>query len=204
MENKNINVLNAKYVASAVRKDQYPQEELPEIAFIGRSNVGKSSLINSFCRHKGLARISGTPGKTQTINFYEVNLKAEEERKKFFLVDLPGYGYAKTGHGNRRQWSTFIEEYLLHSPHLKLICQLIDSRHAPMDSDIHMYRWLMEHHRPIITVATKIDKLSKSAILKNMQVIKNVLQLPEMPLGYSALKNTGRETFLETITAYIG
>ena len=113
MENKNINVLNAKYVASAVRKDQYPQEELPEIAFIGRSNVGKSSL-NSFCRHNGLARISGTPGKTQTINFYEVNIKVEEERKKFFLVDLPGYGYAKTGHGNRRQWSKFIEEYLLH------------------------------------------------------------------------------------------
>lgn len=203
MDIKNINVMNAKYVASAVRKDQYPPGELTEIAFIGRSNVGKSSLINSLCRHNGLARTSGTPGKTQTINFYEVNIRVEEERKTFSLVDLPGYGYAKTGHSNRRQWSRFIEEYLLYAPRLRLICQLIDSRHTPMESDINMYNWLKENNLPVFIVATKIDKLSKSEMAKNTQVIKKTLQLAEGPLVYSSVKNTGRESLIETITQYI-
>ena len=119
-----------QYIASAVKPEQYPEEDLPEIVFIGRSNVGKSSLINSLTRVNNLARVSSSPGKTQTINFIDVGLKIAgvEGRKAFYLVDLPGYGYAKTGKEKRKIWSKFIEEYLLNSPRLKFVCQLIDIR----------------------------------------------------------------------------
>ena len=139
--NSEINIIRAEYVASAVRPDQYPEGDLAEIVFIGRSNVGKSSLINSLSRVGGLARISGTPGKTQTINFFKMTAKLDEEtRKDFFLVDLPGYGYAKTGQANRKRWAKFIDEYLLTSKRLKFVCQLIDSRHQPMKTDIDMFK----------------------------------------------------------------
>ena len=115
-EKERLDIIKAQYVASAVRRDQFPEEALPEVAFIGRSNVGKSSLINSLCRHRGLARTSGTPGKTQTINFFKVLMREGEERFPFHLVDLPGYGYAKTGQANRKIWSRFIEDYFTQSP----------------------------------------------------------------------------------------
>ena len=116
-------ITQGQYVASAVKKDQYPEADLPEIVFIGRSNVGKSSLINSLTRVTNLARVSSQPGKTQTINFFEVGVKIAEveERKAFYLVDLPGYGYAKTGKEKRKIWSKFIEEYLLNSPRLSFV-----------------------------------------------------------------------------------
>jgi GTP-binding protein len=196
------NVINAKYTASAVRPDQYPPGELPEVAFIGRSNVGKSSLINSLCRHGGLARISGTPGKTQTLNFYTVTLKLEEtERHDFFLVDLPGYGYARTGREARRQWSKFIDEFLANSPRLKLICQLIDIRHAPMDSDKQAYSRLAELNQPIQVVATKADKLNRMAIYKNGEIIRTGLGMPagQKVIAYSSPKGTGRDELLDVI-----
>ena len=133
MSKDNWDIIRAKYVASAVRADQYPQPALIEAAFIGRSNVGKSSLINSLCRRNGLARVSSTPGKTQTINFYELEAKrvveGEDERASFYLVDLPGYGFAKTNHNNKDQWSGFISKYLSGSENLGVVCQLIDIRH---------------------------------------------------------------------------
>ena len=140
MEQKNdVIITQARYLASAVRKDQYPAEKKPEFVFIGRSNVGKSSLINSLTRVKNLARVSSQPGKTQTINFYELGAKLpdEEERRSFYLVDLPGYGYAKTSREKRKLWSSFIEEYLKTSEQLQFVCQLIDIRHAPMASGVN-------------------------------------------------------------------
>jgi GTP-binding protein len=197
------NVVGARYLASAVRADQYPEGDFAEVAFIGRSNVGKSSLINSLCRHGGLARTSATPGKTQTINFYSVALKySEEERRQFLLVDLPGYGYARTGRATRRQWTKFIDEFLAASPRLRLVCQLIDSRHPPMDSDKDAYRRLAELGRPVQVVATKTDKLSRQAAKKNVAVIRAGLALPEGAdvIAYSATDGTGRSELLDVIS----
>ena len=195
-------ITQGKYIASAVRKDQYPEEDLPEIVFIGRSNVGKSSLINSLTRVNNLARVSSQPGKTQTINFFEVGIKIAEveERKAFYLVDLPGYGYAKTGKENRKIWSKFIEEYFLTSPRLRFVCQLIDIRHEPMASDVDMFNWLVDNDIPVLIIATKADKIGKNARAKNIAAIKRQLGIKEISvLPYSSLKNEGRSDLLDVI-----
>ncbi|WP_037371060.1 ribosome biogenesis GTP-binding protein YihA/YsxC [Selenomonas sp. AE3005] len=195
-------ITQGKYIASAVRKDQYPEEDLSEIVFIGRSNVGKSSLINSLTRVNNLARVSSQPGKTQTINFFEVGIKIAEveERKAFYLVDLPGYGYAKTGKENRKIWSKFIEEYFLTSPRLRFVCQLIDIRHEPMASDVDMFNWLVDNDIPVLIIATKADKIGKNARAKNIAAIKRKLGIKEISvLPYSSLKNEGRSDLLDVI-----
>ncbi|HMM22854.1 MAG TPA: ribosome biogenesis GTP-binding protein YihA/YsxC [Selenomonadales bacterium] len=195
-----LSLINAKYTASAVRADQYPAGDYAEIALIGRSNVGKSSLINSLCRHGGLARTSGSPGKTQTLNFYTVTLKTGEEgRHPFFLVDLPGYGYARVGRESRRQWAQFIDAYLSSSPRLGMVCQLIDIRHPPMDSDIEALRRLKELGQKIQVVATKADKISRMAVRKHCEIIRRDLGLgPEARIiPYSAPSGAGREELLD-------
>lgn len=195
-------ITQGRYIASAVKKEQYPAEKKKEIVFIGRSNVGKSSLINSLTRVKNLARVSGQPGKTQTINFYELGarLDGEEDRRDFYLVDLPGYGYAKTGKERRKIWSKFIEEYLLHSEDLQFVCQLIDIRHDPMASDVEMFHWLVDNHLPVLLVATKADKISRGARDKSVSNIKKKLGVPEVDvLPYSSLKNEGRSELLDVI-----
>ncbi|HEY3426064.1 MAG TPA: ribosome biogenesis GTP-binding protein YihA/YsxC [Negativicutes bacterium] len=196
-----LNITQARYIASAVRIDQYPEGDLIEVAFMGRSNVGKSSLLNSLCRINGLARTSGSPGKTQTLNFYQLTAKvSEEERRELFLVDLPGYGYARTGQANRRQWAKFIDEYLLKSPRLQLICQLIDVRHPPMESDISTYRWLVSNDLPVWVVATKVDKISRMAVKKQVDLIRASLRMPnDQIVAYSSVKGTGREELLDVI-----
>lgn len=202
MEKERVIITQGRYTASAVQKDQYPETDLPEIVFIGRSNVGKSSLINSLTRVNNLARVSSQPGKTQTINFFEVGLKIDgvEGRKAFYLVDLPGYGYAKTGKERRKIWSKFIEEYLLHSPRLQFVCQLIDIRHEPMASDVEMLEWLVKNNIPVLIVATKADKIGKNACQKNIAAIKRKLGIAELSvLPYSSLKNEGRSDLLDVI-----
>lgn len=197
-----INIIRAKYIASAVKKAQYPEERLKEIAFIGRSNVGKSSLINSLTRVHNLARVSGQPGKTQTINFFELTARIIEtgEDKLFHLVDLPGYGYAKTAQTNRKQWAKFIEEYFFYSEHLQFVCQLIDIRHAPMKSDIEMFNWLVKNNVPVLIIATKSDKISRGAVNKQIAQIKKMLDVKEIDiLPYSSVKNLGRSELLEVI-----
>lgn len=194
------NLINAKFITSAVNKSGYPAGDLPELAFIGRSNVGKSSLINSLTRHNGLARVSGTPGKTQTLNFYQVTAKfSDTERQDFFLVDLPGYGYAKSGRESKQQWSKFIQEYITTSPRLKLVIQLIDSRHAPMDSDLMSYQWLRENGRSVQIVATKADKLTNNQLQKQLAILKRDLGLTTGVIAYSVLKGLGREELLAAI-----
>lgn len=207
MPSETLHVIRAVYSASAVRMDQYPDrdQDFAEIAFIGRSNVGKSSLLNSLCNRNSLARISGTPGKTQTINFYRLTAKlTEQERHDFFLVDLPGYGYARTGRDSRRQWAKFIEEYLAKSPRLKLVCLLIDIRHSPPDSDVTAYRRLMEQQIPVCVVATKADKIARMAIKKNLDTIKRTLGMNDDRLvPYSSLKGTGREDLLTLLRPFV-
>lgn len=193
-------VTKSDYVVSAVGKAQYPTENLPEIAFIGRSNVGKSSLINSLCNRKNLARTSQTPGKTQTINFFRVTFKVEEQLTPIHLVDLPGYGYAKTSKVNRRIWAKFIEEYLLSSPNLKFVCQLVDMRHEPMDSDKKFFSWLIEKNLPVLIITTKADKLSKTEQKKQLALIQKTFGIEELPiLPYSSNTNSGRAELLQTI-----
>lgn len=199
-------VIRAEYLISAVRQEQYPPGDEPEIAFIGRSNVGKSSLINSVCRHRGLALTSGTPGKTQTINFFRVvfklpdNNSEAEVRRQAFFVDLPGYGYAKTGRNARRQWAKFVEEYFLQSPRLKRIYQLIDIRHPPMESDIVFHAWLKQQGLPVKIVATKSDKITRSRLKEHLGVIARALEVaPEQILTHSALSGAGRDALLDDI-----
>ena len=202
MEAQEVIITQASYLASAVNPSQYPAVRLPEFVFIGRSNVGKSSLINSLTRVKNLARVSSQPGKTQTINFYELGAKraGADERKNFYLVDLPGYGYAKTAKGNRKIWARFIEEYLTTSKELQFVCQLIDIRHAPMASDIDMFRWLVMRGIPVLVIATKADKLGKTAREKQVRVIRQALGVPELSvLPYSSLKNEGRSDLLDVL-----
>lgn len=200
--NEEIVITQGKYIASAVKAEQYPERELKEIVFVGRSNVGKSSLINSLSRVGGLARVSGTPGKTQTINFYELSAKipGSQDRKDFYLVDLPGYGYAKTGQANRRMWSKFIEEYLTKSERLQFVCQLLDIRHVPMKSDIEMFQWLVERRLPVLIIATKADKLSKAGVRKNVAAMQKALGVPGLDvLPYSSMKGEGRSELLDVI-----
>ena len=200
-EKDRVIVTQGTYVASAVRPDQYPEKALPEIAFIGRSNVGKSSLINNLTRMGGLARVSRQPGKTQTINFFEIGIKLEGQvRQGFYLVDLPGYGYAKTGRDKRRTWAKFIQVYFLKSKRLSFVCQLIDIRHPPMASDIEMFRFLVKNNVPVLIVATKADKIGKNVCAKNIAAIKKVLGVPELSvLPYSSLKSEGRSDLLDVI-----
>ena len=203
MEEKVI-ITQGRYLASAVKKEQYPAQRRKEIVFMGRSNVGKSSLINSLTRVNNLARVSGQPGKTQTINFYEIGAKiaAVEQRQDFYLVDLPGYGYARTGREKREIWAKFIKEYLLSSEDLQFVCQLIDIRHAPMASDIEMFRWLVDNGLPVLVVATKADKLGKNAGRKNADAIRRALGVSDMDvLPYSSLKNEGRSELLDVIAS---
>lgn len=197
-------IIRAKYVASAVRADQYPQPALIEAAFIGRSNVGKSSLINSLCRRNGLARVSSTPGKTQTINFYELQAKrvidGEDERADFYLVDLPGYGFAKTNHNNKDQWSGFISKYLSGSENLGVVCQLIDIRHKPMASDMECFGWLRDCGLRVQVVLTKADKLSKNAAMAQKALFKREMGLSDDEIiTYSSTQHTMRSELIARI-----
>ena len=206
MSKDNWDIIRAKYVASAVRADQYPQPALIEAAFIGRSNVGKSSLINSLCRRNGLARVSSTPGKTQTINFYELEAKRTDEgldeRAKFYLVDLPGYGFAKTNRNNKEQWSGFISKYLSGSDNLGLVCQLIDIRHKPMESDLECYQWLKDCGLRVQIVLTKSDKLSKNAAMSQKALFKREMGLSEDDIiTYTSSQHTNRGELINRIMA---
>lgn len=159
-----------KMIMSAVRPEQYPKDGFPEFALAGRSNVGKSSFINKMLGRKGIARTSSKPGKTQTLNFYNV----EDE---LFFVDVPGYGYARVSKTEREAWGAMIEEYLTAREPLKAVILITDLRHEPTDDDCMMYDFLVHYDIPAIVIGTKADKLKKGQIAKNRQRTLNVLQM---------------------------
>ncbi|WP_281681576.1 ribosome biogenesis GTP-binding protein YihA/YsxC [Lactobacillus gallinarum] len=163
-------IKSSSYAVSAVREDQYPKDDLPEIALSGRSNVGKSSLINTLLNRKNLARTSSQPGKTQTLNFYLVN-------DEFYLVDVPGYGYARVSQKKRQEFGEMIQDYLETRPNLKGLVILIDSRHEPTKDDIAMYNYAQYLNLPIVVVCTKIDKIKKSQVNKVMSRLKKNMDL---------------------------
>lgn len=193
-----MNVNNVELTAVCGRKDQYPNTELPEIAFVGKSNVGKSSLINCMVNRKSLARTSQNPGKTRTINFYNV-----EDIVHF--VDLPGYGYARASKSEIAKWGKMIEEYLLERPQLKSIILLIDIRHEPSQNDKLMYDWLKHYGYKIIIVTTKSDKLKRSQINKHISIISKSLQLDkeDILIPFSSETRDGRDKLWDIIKSVI-
>ncbi|RMC25146.1 MULTISPECIES: ribosome biogenesis GTP-binding protein YihA/YsxC [unclassified Lactobacillus] len=177
-------IKSSDYAISAVNEKQYPQDHLPEIALAGRSNVGKSSLINSLLSRKNLARTSSRPGKTQTLNFYIIN-------QNFYLVDVPGYGYAKVSQIQRQKFGEMIQEYLETRENLKGLIILIDSRHDPTQNDVLMYEYALTLDLPILIVCTKIDKVKKSQENKVLVNLKKKLDLSYdkvSVLTYSAIQ----------------
>ncbi len=172
--------------AVGVKFEQYPNDNKPEIAFVGKSNVGKSTLINAMLNRKSLARTSSQPGKTRTINFYNVN-------DSIYIVDLPGYGYAKASKTDIQKWSVMIEKYLQKRECLSGIILLIDIRHEPSKNDIMMYDWLKHYGYDIIIVATKSDKLNRSQIPKHLSIIKKTLNLSseDKLIAFSGTAKTG-------------
>lgn len=176
----------------AVRPNQYPPEDLKEIAFAGRSNVGKSSLLNLLTGRRKLARVSGSPGKTRTINFYRVN-------GSFRIVDLPGYGYAKVSKSVSESWGKMMEQYLQTRPNLLCVVQLVDIRHAPSAQDCMMHDYLKHFGLDGIVVATKADKISRNQLQKQIRMIRETLGLDPQDevIPVSALKRTGAEALLD-------
>ena len=185
--------------AVAVRPAQYPPENLKEIAFAGRSNVGKSSLLNLLTGRKKLAKVSGSPGKTRTINFYVIN-------DAFRIVDLPGYGYAKVSKSMSQEWGGMIEQYLQTRQNLLKVVQLVDIRHEPSKQDVEMYEYLRYYGLDGIVVATKADKVSRNQIQKQISQIRKTLKLGEddLVIPVSALKKTGYEELLDVIEGLLG
>lgn len=161
-------IKESKFITSAVKPDQYPESDLPEIAMVGRSNVGKSSLINMLLNRKNLARTSSTPGKTQLINFFDID-------GKFTLVDLPGYGYARVSKEQKKTWGTIIETFLKTRKNLLEVILLVDLRHKPTEEDIRMYEWIKSYGFNGIVVATKHDKIKRSQLQKHIKVIRTTL-----------------------------
>lgn len=200
-----LKIKQAELAASAVKPAQYPPEQLPEIALLGRSNAGKSSLINTLINRKNLARTSGAPGKTRLLNFYHVDAADEEGRElPFFFVDLPGYGYAKVAKTEREQWLERIEG-LLTAHQQRLLCwQLVDIRHKPSVEDIAMHMALSDAGFSLRVIANKVDKISKNARAGQLKIIAQALEVPVTEITvFSAVSREGRETLLAAIEEHL-
>ena len=188
-----MNITSAEFVKSAFERSHWVDGDLPEISFLGRSNVGKSSLLNSLLNRKKLAKTSNTPGRTQSINFFLIN-------EAFYFVDLPGYGYAKVPKKMRQGWGQMAEEYLANREQLVLSIQLVDSRHSPTILDKQLYEWLTFHQKNTLVVATKADKLSNNKLNKSLDEIRR--QLPGCRvLPYSSVTGKGKDAVWNAITS---
>ena len=188
-------IKSANFVKSATSPEHYPRDGRPEIAFMGRSNVGKSSLINSLLGVKGLARTSSTPGRTQLINFFLIS-------EAFYFVDLPGYGYARVPSDIKKLWGPMVEKYLATRPNLMLSILITDSRHGPTNLDLQMREWLESRGKPFIIVATKADKLSSNQLRSNLSRAQVVLGNNEL-IAYSAVTRRGADRIWKEITTRI-
>lgn len=187
-------IKTSEFVTSAVKREQYPEDGRHEIAFVGRSNVGKSSIINAITNRRHLAKVSSTPGKTRLINFFIIN-------EDFYLVDLPGYGYAKVSKKEKASWGAIIENYLSNRNQLKRVILLVDCRHKPTADDILMYKWIKHYGYEVMVVATKSDKLSKNDLKKSEKVIKETLELNKSDnlFFFSSLKKENKEELINTL-----
>lgn len=187
-------IKKSEFIISAVKKEQYPQDNLPEVAFVGRSNAGKSSLINTLTNRRKLAKTSNTPGKTRLINFFLIN-------EDIYFVDLPGYGYAKVSKKERGSWVKVIETYLVDREPLGKVVLLVDCRHKPTEDDVMMYNWIRHYNYKPIVVATKVDKIGKNELFRNLKVIRETLGMnkDEQVVKFSSLKKVGSEELIKAI-----
>ena len=190
-----MNFNNVEFLTSAANPKGFPARKFPEIAFAGKSNVGKSSVINRILNRKNFARVGEKPGKTIHVNYFTID-------NKCYFVDLPGYGYAKVSQAERDRWGRLMEDYFA-SDRIDLGIFIVDARHAPTNNDITMARWFLESGCPFVVVANKLDKLKKSEIEPNMQTIREDLELPDdcPVIPFSAEKGTGKEELLKYILA---
>lgn len=192
-------ISSSEFIISAVGPKQYPETGLPEVALVGRSNVGKSSLINCFLNRNNFARTSSRPGKTGQLNYYLIN-------NAFYFVDLPGYGFAQVSKDVKAQWGKMIEAYLNNRREIRAVIQLVDMRHPPSADDETMHNWLMSKNIPTLVVATKADKISRGQWQKHLKAIKEGLDLPGMDviLPFSAETREGRDELHELVGDIVG
>lgn len=190
---------NVEFIVSAVRRSQYPEHNLDEFLLVGRSNVGKSSFINSITNRKNIARISAVPGKTQTLNFFLIN-------KIFYLVDVPGYGFAKVSKKLKNKFGMIIEDYLKNRDNLKMVFMLVDFRHKPTEDDVLMYNYLKYYNIPVTIIATKSDKVSKNSYEKNTRMIRNTLKMVDDDdlIMFSSSNKMGKQDVHNKIANIVG
>lgn len=193
-----INLQKAEFILSAVAPKFFLRDGLPQVAFSGRSNVGKSSVINRLLNRKNFARVGAAPGKTTQINYFKID-------NAFYLVDLPGYGYAKVSKAERDRWGKLMESYFADPELMTLGVMIVDSRHKPTADDCTMARWYREAGCPFVVVANKLDKLKKSQVEPNLQVIRETLELGEgdVVIPFSVEKGTGRQELVSAILASV-
>lgn len=184
-------IKSSEFIKSAINYSDFPKEGLKEIAIVGRSNVGKSSIINSLLGRKKIAKVSSTPGKTRMINFFLIN-------NSFYLVDFPGYGYAKVSKSEKDMWKYKIEDYFKDRPVLKKVILLIDSRHKPFESDINMFNWIRYLNYDLSIIATKSDKLKYSEIKKNEKLFMKFFDTSKI-MFYSSIKNDNRDELVDFV-----
>ena len=184
-------IKNSEFVTSAVKSSGYPESDLPEIAFAGRSNVGKSSFVNKFLNRKNIAKVSKTQGKTKLINFFKVN-------NEFMLVDLPGYGYASVSKNEQMSWGKMIEGYLNNRENLKAVFLLCDIRHEPTEDDVMMFNFIVEKGFTPFVIVTKADKLAKTKVEPRVEELKDFFGIDDV-YAFSSLSGYGRDTLLELV-----
>ena len=193
-----MNLYNVEFLISAASAKDFPGVRLPEIAFAGKSNVGKSSVINRILQRKNFARVGEKPGKTIHVNYFTID-------KKCYFVDLPGYGYAKVSQAEKDRWGRLMESYFA-ANRIDLGVMIVDARHAPTNNDITMVRWFLDSGCPFVVVANKLDKVKKSQLEGNLKTIREDLELPEacIIIPFSAEKGTGRDDLLKRVLAVVG
>lgn len=194
-----LNINKAEFIRSAVKKEDFPRDQLPQVVFAGRSNVGKSSVINRLLNRKNLARVGSSPGKTTHINYFLID-------SRLYLVDLPGYGYAKVSKAEKARWGRLIESWFADTELMTLGVQIVDARHKPTADDCTMAQWFLSCGKPYAVVANKLDKCKKSEIPGNLDRIRETLELDDtVPLiPFSAEKGEGRRELLELLLIHIG
>ena len=188
-------ILDVKLTISAVRKSQFPTDGKNEFLLVGRSNVGKSSFINTMINRKNFARTSAKPGKTQTLNFYLIN-------DYFYLVDAPGYGFASVNKKLKNKFGLIMEDYLEGRENLNMVFMLVDFRHKPTEDDVMMYKYLKHYNIPVSVICTKLDKISKNAVTKNKAIVMNTLGMEDEPILFSAITKEGKQEVSNKILEY--